>query len=301
MSIKFTLRMNRLKQPRVEIYRAVEEEKNGKTIRINQMLGKLPGLDPLSIETFARDKELSEYETFTLENCAAQLNFNEQELDNAQGDYHREIIYFSKPYNEALFQLWQLSKKNNIPFCPAETIHRALINKAKSIERKLNEIKKEPLHILEKAGINIEKVDDEEYKKIARVTCRKLFRFLLNTGLSEETIANEFNEIATMRYQKKEVLKPHYIKDFATNIRKLPFWYNTVAIDLLLKHNKNPLEKLSIEAVAENWLRLRKESMKEEDAISDFKKIFQTKESDEPIVRSVIRKEYERGIPTHDK
>ena len=101
-----------------------------------------------------------------------------------------------------------------------------------------------------------------------------------------------------MYYHKKEVIKSHYLKDYATNIRKLPFWYNTVAIDLLLLHGKNPLGTLSIEAVVENWLRLRREKMTPDEALDAFKQAFQPSQEDEPIIKEMIQKEYSRGLPT---
>ncbi len=290
MALKFTVRINRIKRPSVQIMRLSEDNK------VTSM-GRLPDLTPDTIKAFSEKEALSEYDIFTLENAVGQLVTNQEDLNNPDLiDFHREIVYFPKNYEEACFKLWKLAKENNIPFCPGEIMQKALLLKAKALERKLNEIKKEPVKILESLGISIDKPENEIDRQKERITCRKLFRFLLNTKINKENIARDFNDIAK-NYDKKDVMKPHYLEDLATNIRKLPLWYNTVAIDLLLHYNKNPLDKLSIEAVCENWLRLRKETMNEPEAFEAFQTTFKTTPSEEPIVKSAIKKEYAKGLP----
>lgn len=128
-----------------------------------------------------------------------------------------------------------------------------------------------------------------------RITCRKLFRLLLNTGHTEDKIAHDFNAIAKS-YGKKEVLKPHYLQDLASHIRRLPFWYNTVAIDLLVTYGKNPAETLSIEAIVENWLRLRKDRLSLEEAMNQLRKIFDFQPEKEAFLRSAVNNEYAKGL-----
>ena len=297
MSLKFAIRDNKREHARITILRPIiRKTDTGDRVDGYDTLGSLKGLDRESIEIFAQEKQLTERELFALENHAGQLAFNKHDLNDSLESPHRETILWSKPYEEALYQLWQLAKANNIPFCPTEIMQKSLLTKAKSVERKLNDILKTPLNILDKVGLDIHRVDDDEHQKKVRTTCRKLFSLLLKTGAGEEILATAFNQIAAMYYNKKEVLKPHYLKDYATNIRKLPFWYNTVAIDLLLMHGKNPLGPLSIEAVVENWLRLRKEKMTPEEALKTFKKTFHPSPEDEPILKSVIQKEYAKGL-----
>lgn len=295
MSIKFTIRMNRTKEPKVEIFRIEENKIGDKKTRKNIMLGRLPDLSAESIQAFSEKNQLSDYERFTLENYAAQLNFNQKELKNPLDLFHREIMYTSAPYQEALFKLWKLAKENNILFCPADIMQKTLILKAKALERKLNTLKNESVKILESIGIDITRFEEEEVRKKVRITCRKLFRFLLNTGNSKEEIARDFNKIAKS-YGKKEVLKPHYLEDFASNLRKLPFWYNTIAIDLLVEYGINPANTLSIEAIVENWLRLRKDKLSQEEAINALQETFAIQADKMNILLSTVKNEYDKGL-----
>ncbi len=287
--------MNRTKEPKVEIFRVEEKKIGDQKTRKNIMLGRLPDLSAEAINEFSEKNELSEYERFTLENYAAQLNFNKQELKNPLDTFHREILYLSEPYQEALFKLWQLAKENNILFCPVDIMQKTLILKAKALERKLNTLKSEPVNILESIGIDIKPFEEEEAQKKVRTTCRKLFRFLLNTGNNKENIAHDFNQIAK-NYGKKEVLKPHYLEDYASNIRKLPFWYNTIAIDLLVMYGKNPAENLSIEALVENWLRLRKEYLSPDEALNALKETFHIQPDKINFLQSSVKNEYSKGL-----
>ena len=299
MGLKFAIRRNKREEARVTILRPIIRQTNtGDRIDGYDALGTLQGLDKEAIENFSREKQLNDKERFDLENNVAQLAFNKIDLKDSLEDLYRETVCWAKPYQNSLYELWELARKNNIPFCPAEIMQKALFTKAKSVERKLNEILKTHVNILENIGVDINRVDDEEHVKKVRATCRKLFSLLLKTGISEELLCSGFNQIAQMYYHKKEVIKSHYLKDYATNIRKLPFWYNTVAIDLLLLHGKNPLGTLSIEAVVENWLRLRREKMTPDEALDAFKQAFQPSQEDEPIIKEMIQKEYSRGLPT---
>lgn len=287
--------MNRTKEPKVEIYRVEETTSKGKKDRKNIMLGRLSDLTDEAIKEFSTKNQLTDYEIFMLENYVAQLNFNKSELNNPLKAFHRDIVYTSEAYQEALFKLWKLAKEHHIEFCPADIMQKTLILKSKAVERKLNTLQKQPINILESIGVNIDAPKEDEAQKRVRITCRKLFRFLLNTKNSEQKIAKDFNEIAKS-YGKKEVLKAHYLQDLATNIRKLPFWYNTVAIDLLVKYGNNPAEHLTVEAIVENWLRLRKDSLSETEAMQQLKKTFHFGKEKETLLSSVIHHEYAKGL-----
>lgn len=295
MTIKFTIRVNRTKEPKVEIYRIEENKINAKNERKYSMLGRLPDLTKQSLHEFSEKHQLSEYERFTLENYAAQLTFNKNDLNNSFDMFHRDILYTSEAYQDALFKLWKLAKENNMHFCPADIMHKTLMLKAKSLERKLNALKKEPVNILEAIGIDITPPEEDESLKKVHITCRKLFRLLLNTGHPEEKISHDFNEIAKS-YGKKEVLKPHYLQDLASHIRRLPFWYNTISIDLLVTYGKNPADTLSIEAIVENWLRLRKDRLSSEEAIDQLKQTFHFQPEKDAFLRSAVKNDYAKGL-----
>lgn len=168
MSIKFTIRMNRTKEPKVEIYRIEETTIKGKKDRKNIMLGRLSDLSDEAIKDFSAKNHLSDYEIFMLENYVAQLNFNTNELNNPLKAFHRDIVYTSEAYQEALFKLWKIAKEHNIDFCPADIMQKTLILKAKAVERKLNTLQKQPINILESIGINIGAPEEDEANKALR-------------------------------------------------------------------------------------------------------------------------------------
>ena len=177
-------------------------------------------------------------------------------------------------------------------------MHKSLLHKAKAVERKLNTLQSTPVNILENLGVNIARFDEDAQRQAKQKTCRKLFNQLLKTNVSPETLCQEFNAIAKENYQKNDTIKPHYLEDYAKNLKRLPYWYNAVAIDLLLLHQKNPLTFLPINRVLEDWIQLRKEHLTQKEAIELFKKSFLPDEKDMPLLEETINNAYEKGYVT---
>lgn len=303
MPIKFSIRPNKNFEPRINILKPVTGEGvKGKKVSKNDTVGSLHGFDDQTIETFVKEKNFNEQEFFELEEISAQLSFNRNDLGKSLESMERKMLYFAKPYHQALFELWLLSKKHNISFCPAEIMHRALLHKAKAVERRLNELEGKPVNKLQGIGIDIARLDEDEARHIKQVNIarRKLFKSLLALPIAIPNLCQEFESIAKESYGKIASMKPHYFKDLSTSLKRFKLWYNTVAIDLLLRHHQDLLTVLPIDLLAENWIRLRKNSLTQEEAITQFKDTFHPKTEDEPIFIEIIKKAYEKGISTTD-
>lgn len=303
MPLKFSIRPNKKTEPRVNILKPViGEGVKGKKVEKNDTIGSLHGFDCQTIEAFAKKKNFNDQELFELEEIGAQLGFNRNDLGKSIDSLERKMLYFAEPYHQAIFDLWKLCKKHSISFCPVEIMHRALLHKAKAVERRLNELESTPVNILQNIGIDISRLDDDESENIKRVNIarRKLFKSLLSIPSSIPSLCQEFELIAKESYGKTANMKPHYFKDLSTSLKRFKMWYNTVAIDLLLRHNQDLLTILPIDLLAENWVRLRKDSISKEKAIEQFKNTFQPKAEDENTLIVIIEKEYAKGISTNN-
>ena len=293
MSLQFVVRINRKAPARIGVLRVRTDDRK---ITGYDNLGTLKQLDTASLIAFSKEKKLDDQEQYQLENYAANLTFNQTEFHANPEQLQREFIYFAPEYEEALRKLWKMAKKHNIPFCPLEIQHNALLHKAKAIERKLNEILKKPVNILAKLDVDIRRFDEKEFNRRADKSSQVLFELVLTLKQPLEQLCEEFKSIA-QGYNKNASLKPHYFKNYADNLKRLPLWYNTVAIDLLMQHGINPTKSLPIEKIAEYWVRLRKENFTFEEACKQFKQEFNVSEK-ENIAREAIKRQYEEGIST---
>lgn len=299
MALQFMIRGNKKKEARVVVLRIVMKEgKLGKAIGGFDTLGTLKAFDAEYLKQFAQEKSLSDDEIYELENYVSYLLFNKKEFNSTFTTIKREFVFFDNLYYENLYKLWKLAKVNNIPFCPAEVMQSALLNKAKAVERKLNQLLKEPVNILESMGVSLKKLGDSSYREQVSKDCVKLFKLLLTIPKSLEELCAEFQKIALVNYRKSDDIKPYYFKTYAKDLKRLPMWYNTVAIDVLLANNKNPLDALSVDAVADNWIRLRKDTLNIEEAYRQFRQIFNPKPEDDEAFKAAIVAQYQQGIST---
>jgi hypothetical protein len=261
-------------------------------------LGTLKGFDEEALTQFAEKNKLDDQERYQLENYVANLIFNKNEFKAVPEDLKREFMHFSSRYEKALLVLWKQAKAHNIAFCPAEIQHNALLHKAKSVERKLNELLKKPVNVLEGIGVDIRRYDADTFKQRRDNTSKKLFKLLVSLDYPLHKLCDEFKNIAKHTYHKNANLKPHYFKEYADSVKRLPVWYSTVAIDLLIQHGVNPLKSVPAAKVAEYWVRLRKEKLSFEEACAAFEAEFKPSKEDEPHIRDAIKLHYDRGIST---
>ena len=118
MTIQFITRKSSKKHARIVILKpTLKTGKRGERVGGYEVIGTLPELDKNSLNQFSMEKALTAQEIFELETDTAQLAFNHQELNDPLDNLEKKAFYFSKPYLDALFQLWKLSRENNILFC----------------------------------------------------------------------------------------------------------------------------------------------------------------------------------------
>ena len=295
MTLQFVIRVNRKSPPRIGVLRTNYE--NGK-IQGYTNLGTLLGLEPDALNEFITQNELTLPEQYQLENYAAYLHFNKEEFNDSPEELQRSLIYSSPKYDEALVKLWSLAKKHNIAFNPAEIQQRALLHKAKAVERKLNELTQKSVNILEGLDIDIRRFDTDEVKARWDKTTQKLFELILTLDKPLFILCQEFMSIAKNDYAKNAHLKPHYFKEYAATAKRLPLWYNTVAIDLLISNGLNPIDHISVTKIAEHWIRLRKESLSLNKAFEQFKATFLVKTTEIASVKKTLEEQYQKGFST---
>ncbi len=299
MALQFMIRANKNKEARVNVLRIVlTEGKLKKKVGGFETIGTLKAFDAEYLKQFAEEKQLTDEEIFELENYVSYLLFNKKEFKSSFSSLKREFSFFDETYLDSIFRLWQLAKKHNLSFCPADTMQSALLNKAKAIERKINQIQNEPVNILEAMGVNLAPLGDKSYREQVSKDCLKLFKLILTISKPIETLCEEFKQIAWDTYRKKDNVKAHYFKQYAKDLKRLPMWYNTVAIDLLVQNEKNPLEVLKASSVADNWVRMRKDSLSADEAFKQFIDIFHPKSEDEADIKAAIAYQYQMGIST---
>jgi hypothetical protein len=295
MALQFIIRINRKAPARIGVLKTVIGE--GKIIE-KENLGTLKILDEKTLEKFGEEHRLNDQERYQLENYVANLTFNKNEFKTEPEDLKREFMNFSPDYEKALLTLWKQAKEYNIAFCPAEIQHNALLHKAKAVERKLNELTGSSIAILEGIGVDIRRYDTDNFKKRVDKTSKQLFGLIIAMDQPLNQICDEFKEIAINRYHKNANLKPHYFKEYAESVKRLPLWYSTVAIDLLMQHGVNPLQSIPAAKVAEHWARMRKEKLSFDEACAAFKAEFKPSKEHDTSIFHAIKLQYTHGLST---
>jgi hypothetical protein len=138
----------------------------------------------------------------------------------------------------------------------------------------------------------------DAFKQRVDKTSKQLFGLIIAMEQPLNQICDEFKEIAKNKYHKNANLKPHYFKEYAESVKRLPLWYSAVAIDLLMQHGVNPLQSISAAKVAEYWVRMRKEKFSFDEAYAAFKTEFKPKKEDEESILHAIKLQYDHGLST---
>lgn len=286
MTVTLDIKPNKHKSPRVAVIKTTKGNPKKKN------LGALPHELEEAISTFK--PLLDTEEQYQLENYWHNLHFNKSQLNTEADHIERELFYFALPFHQALIQLWQLAKEQGIDFNPRKVMLTAILNKAKAVERELNEKLGKKVNVLEALGIDIHRFDQQDIKKRLYTGGQALFKALvcLQRPLSE--IALHFNRTAQEVYGKYVNLTPTIIQSYAKQPKRYPMWYCTVAIDILLAYGKNPLEILPATKVADLWVLLRRQQMSLAEATQLFFKTFAVPEQDRAEANEVLQTHYSR-------
>lgn len=286
MTVTLDIKPNKHKSPRVAVIKTTKGNPKKKN------LGALPHELEEAIATFK--PLLDAEEQYQLENYWHNLNFNKTQLNTEADHIERELFYFALPFHQALIQLWQLAKEQDIDFNPRKVMLTAILNKAKAVERELNEKLGEKVNILEALGIDIHRFDQQDIKKRLYTGGQALFKALTTLDRPLREVAEQFNRTAQGVYGKHVNLNPAIIQSYAAQPKRYPMWYCTVAIDLLIIYGKNPLEILPAAKVADLWVLLRRQQMGLAEASQLFFKTFAVPEQARAEVNEVLQAHYSR-------
>lgn len=264
------------------------------------VLPPLSTFDHESIQAFIKTAALDIFEQFQLHQYVESMRFSQQVLKAELSELQPQFsLHTTLCYQQAIFELWQLAKAHHLDFNPGLTQARALFNKAKAVERELNKHLGQPVKILEKIGIDISVLSEDELKQRMSETGQALFKLMATSAkASPSELCHTFNQIAAERYQKNVHFKPSYLKTYANQLRRYPLWYCTVAIDVLMHYGINPTHQIPAINIAEHWIRLKEAHYSPQQAAETFIADFQIPLSEQEAVKMIIQQHYEKGLST---
>lgn len=265
MALRFRIEITK-GNPRVAVLRIVDQTGKQEQLELIGSFGQRNSPDLL------RDK-LKEDELYEFENFLAALDFSKSFFHTEADELDRFIVKVAPQFRKGLFQLWKEAKKYDLEFIPDKEMLYGLFNKAKEIERKINQLSGKKNNILEKLGIDINAVSDSTS---VDHESKKLFQTILELDIPLEKIAQEFQTIAQNDYQKNTRFEPHFFNHYAdpTHQKSFPKWYYSIAIDWLHQQGINPLTVISPPKVAKHWARLKVNKMSADKAKQLFSTTF---------------------------
>lgn len=289
MSLLFRIEATKQRGARIAVIREYIDNGETKKTQIGSITKK-------NYPALLLDK-LTEEEQYELENFLSTLNFSKTYFGNEVEELDRFIIKVSPKFKTALYELWRQAKTHGMDFVPEEEMLYALLDKAKLIERTLNKISTTEINILKKYNINPEGYDD----RFVAEEGQKLFHAILRLDISLEDISQEFGEIAKETYKKNTVFKPHYFKYYAElttseNRKPFPKWYYAVAMDLLQKHNVNPLKIIFPTTAAKYWGKANLENHTSSELTKTFLQKFQPAENQKDKCLNILLCLYKQDI-----
>lgn len=287
MTVTLDIKPNKRKSPRVAVIRTTKTVQ-GAVIKKN--LGALPPDLEKTITSFQADLDIEEQ--YQLENYWHNLHFNKTQLNTDADDIERELFYFARPMHQAIIKLWELAKGQGIDFNPRKVMLTAILNKAKAVERELNEALGKPVNVLEGLGIDIHRFDKQTIKKRLHTGGHTLFKALVALDEPLSKLAEQFNRTARDVYGKHANLTAAILRSYAEQPKRYPMWYCTVALDLLTAYGENPLDILPAAKVADLWLLLRWQQLSFSEASLLFFKTFLVAEEEQAVVDEVFKRYY---------
>ena len=246
MALHFITRLNKKSPPRFQVIRYVAEKER-------EALGHLSSeLDDAAIEKFSA--KLPPEEQLELNNFVSNMRFNQQHFKvvTTGALLDREILHIPPEFHQAIFKTWQFAKEQGIDFNPHEIMLNALLEKIQALQeekRRHQDTLNERLHTGGQA----------------------LFQAMVNLGVPLQEVADHFRLIAQQRYGKKNVrIKKYLIEEYAKKPARYSYWYNGVAVDVLLEYGKNPLAILPLHTVLKHWMRLRIDKLSQKELKREF-------------------------------
>lgn len=283
MPLRFRVELTKNK-PRIAVLRVQKQEKGQETLELVGAFGQRKSPEALKAK-------LTEDELYEFENALSHLEFAENVCDTEAHELNRMMIKVAPRFQAALFQLWQEAKRLDMEFIPEKEMLYGVLQKAKAMEQKVNQLSKQSLNLF---GEFDQSLGPDNTSLSSDIESKKLFQALLNLNRPLEDIAQEFQDISHTLYHKKTRFEPHFFLIYAdpANTKSFPKWYYTVAIELLLRYQVNPIHVVPAPLVARHWARMKSQSMSLSQAKQQFISTFQPLESDMPSCMVMINEAY---------
>lgn len=138
-----------------------------------------------------------------------------------------------------------------------------------------------------------------KYQQKLEAESRPLFQAMLALPQSPQQTAIEFERFIKAQYGKDKPITRRYLDLWAGRygeIKPLPKWLFSAAIDYLLAHGVNALTIIPAHKVAEHWARPRVTQMTAEEAIQLFMDHFQPDTLIVSPIEEVIESVYAKPI-----
>ncbi len=274
---------------RIQILRKYKDKNElGKVIYRYKHLGNVDfEEEPVPQEILA---ELSEEESLELKNWFAQQKFAESFFDVKIDSLTKHCLSIPAPLDEAIKTLYREAKHAGIDYSPDKIMLEALYEKTALVADKVRRI-----NGLKSAILPFELKEKKEYDDESKV----LFKALVELKQSINITCQEFEEEAK-KWGKTQHIATHQLMEWAEKTKPSPQnrhvkkWCFTVAIDLLMKHDINPVHLIPLEKVAEYWALAREPHYSFKEAKETFIEFFGINKKDVPIVERVILSIYQK-------
>ena len=289
---------SKFKGIRVDIYRRFRETDPAthKIIHSKKQIGSFK-LTP----EFTYPDELNEVmapdEVLQLKNWLADARFAAQFNEEADSLAKFAIRMPQKLY-DAYVALAEEAKREEMDFIPNQIMLETLLHKAKLVEQKMNKLRKKPIKILESVGVQTDSLmSDDDYQRLLDVESRALFKALLALAQPISKTCSELEAIAKRYGKNKERISPMQLKEWAgvlpdRKLKKVNRWIYAMAIDLLLAHDKAPLQLAPPERVTEYWVIQHQSQFTLEQAKNEFSKRFHPANAIKPKLLKIIEEQY---------
>lgn len=230
-------------------------------------------------------------EIFYLKNWLAEKKFGEKFFNTSVENLNKFCLNIPPDFENSLKKLLIEAKRAGIEFSPTNIMLESLLTKAWLLEKKIDRINGFSNKIL-----SLDKSPFEDDKEPPN---RKLFKEILMLNKPIEQICQDFNS-ETKKLNKTKHFPEHEILELAGEMKHrnpnkpIKNWYFSVAIEVLLKYGKNPINIIKPEEVAVYWATENETEYTLKKAQEEFIKKFQVGESDIAKVKQAIIEVYQQ-------
>lgn len=248
---------------------------------------------PETIKAQLATDELIQLENWLSERQFA-LRFGIEPDDKKQ--FTKLSLHVPKPFAELIEKnLYLAALQADIPFNPAHIMLEAYRYAIKNTTKRI--IRKQGYHevlltALQGAGLSLEQRSEPERNALEG---RVLFKALLQLKQPIGKTCTELEEAATS-YGKNKRIFAGLLKEWAGEksgqLKEMKKWYFTMAIDVLLKHDINPLSLLPPDKVADFWGYGKLEKLNLIEAETAFNEAFKPDKEQQTTANQALNKLY---------